>query len=429
MQFKTLMNLVHPVKGFVYEREQVVVDGSQPTGRRIDVWVRSRANGQGVCSGCGERGPTYDRLGERRFDFVPAWSMAVVLIYAMRRIDCKACGVTVERVPWIAPGSKSRATLALQWYLAKWAQRLSWKQVSEVFWVSWDTVYRSVQAAVAYGLEHRDLSNVTAIGVDEVAYRKGHRYLTLVYQINEGSRRLLHVSEGRSIKSLLRFFQMMKKTGKQWGQDLIGGIRYVCSDMWRAYLKVIARKLPGAMHILDRYHIVANLNKALDEVRAAESKRLAQQGYEPHLHHTRWCLLKRKANLTDKQRLRLREVLAYDLVTVRAYLKVQALQLLWTYTSPTWAGKFLDAWCRSAMRSRIEPLKKVARSLREHRPLILNWFRARKQYNAGIVEGLNANAKLRFRKAYGFRTFEAVQVALYHQLGCLPEPPITHRFC
>ncbi|MCC6681677.1 MAG: transposase, partial [Phycisphaeraceae bacterium] len=74
-------------------------------------------------------------------------------------------------------------------------------------------------------------------------------------------------------------------------------------------------------------------------------------------------------------------------------------------------------------------LKKVARSLREHRRLILNWFRARKQYNAGIVEGLNANAKLRFRKAYGFRTFDAVQVALYHQLSCLPEPQITHRFC
>ena len=122
-------------------------------------------------------------------------------------------------------------------------------------------------------------------------------------------------------------------------------------------------------------------------------------------------------------------MLQYDLVTVRAYLKVQALQSLWAYTSPAWAGKFLDAWCRDVMRSRIEPLKKVARSLREHRPLILNWFRAKKQYNAGIVEGLNANAKLSFRKAYGFRTLDAMQVALYHQLGQLPEPPLIHRFC
>jgi len=121
-----------------------------------------------------------------------------------------------------------------------------------------------------------------------------------------------------------------------------------------------------------------------------------------------------------------------DLKTVRAYLKVQALHLLWEYTSPAfrgWAGKFLDAWCRDVMRSRIEPLKKVARSLRAHRPLILNWFRAKKRYNAGIVEGLNANVKLGFRRAYGFRTYKAVEVALYHQLGHLPEPPIAHRFC
>lgn len=427
MQLKTLLNLVHPVKGFVYERDRIVDDAMQPTGHRIDVWLRARRNSRGVCSGCGRRGSTYDHLAERRFDFVPLWGIAVVLIYTMRRINCSRCGVTVERVPW-ADG-KSPTTRALQWFLACWARRLSWREVAEVFYVSWPTVYRSVRAVVEYGLAHRDLSNITAIGVDEVAYRKGHKYLTLVYQLDAGCRRLLHVSEGRTVKSLLGFFRMMKRAGKHRGEDLIGSIRYVCSDMWRAYLKVIAKKLPGAVHILDRYHIVANLNKALDQVRASEAKRLKAEGYEPHLHHTRWCLLKRKAKLTAKQRLRLGDLLQYDLVTVRAYLKVQALQLLWSYTSPTWAGKFLDAWCRDVMRSRIDPLKKVARSLREHRTLILNWFAAKKQYNAGIVEGLNANAKLRFRKAYGFRTFEAVEVALYHQLGCLPEPQITHRFC
>ena len=194
-------------------------------------------------------------------------------------------------------------------------------------------------------------------------------------------------------------------------------------------MKVIRKKLPDALYILDRYHIVANLHKALDKIRAGEARRLEVEGYEAHLHKTRWCFLKRKQNLTRRQRLRLREVVQYDLKTVRAYLKIQAFQLLWEYRSPTWAGKYLGAWCRDVMRSRIEPLKDVARSLRKHRELILNWFRARKQYNAGIVEGLNANVKLRFRKAYGFRTVEAMQVALYHQLGELPEPELAHRFC
>tara|TARA_Y100000310_G_C20320829_1_gene640672 strand:- start:61 stop:717 length:657 start_codon:yes stop_codon:yes gene_type:complete len=216
---------------------------------------------------------------------------------------------------------------------------------------------------------------------------------------------------------------------KKAGIEAADSIRFVCSDMWKPYLKVIAKKLPQAIHILDRYHIVANLNKALDKIRAAEARRLDAEGYEAHLHHTRWCFLKRKQNLTPKQRLRLREVLKYDLKTVRAYLKVQAFQWLWEYTAPTWAGKFLDAWCYDVMRSRLEPLKVVAKSLRKHRQLILNWFVAKKQYNAGIVEGLNANVKLRFRKAYGFRTFEAIEVALYHQLGALPIPDMPHRFC
>jgi transposase len=420
MQLKTLLNFVHPVKGFIYEKARMMDDPSQPNGKRIEVTLRARRGSHGVCSSCGRRGATYDTLGVRRFDFVPLWGIAVVFLYAMRRMDCRHCGVKVERVPW-AQG-KSPITTALQCFLARWAQRLSWKQTAEIFHVKWDTVFRAVEAVVAYGLAQRDVSNVTAIGVDEVAYRKGHCYLTLVYQLDAGRRRLLHVSEGRSVRSFLRFFRMM-------GQDRTASIRYVCSDMWRAYRKVIAKKLPQALHLLDRYHIVANLNKALDQVRADEARRLKAQGYVAHLKHTRWCFLKRKANLTSRQRVRLREVLRYDLVTGRAYLKVQALQLLWRYTSPTWAGKFLDAWCRDVMGSRIEPLKKVARSLREHRQLILNWFAAKKQYNAGIVEGLNANAKLRFRKAYGFRTFAAAEVALYHQLGNLPEPELTHRFC
>jgi len=423
MQLKTVLNRVHPVKGFVYEKIQLVEESGRANGCRLEASVRPRRRSKGACSGCSRRGATYDTGSPRRFDFVPLWGIAVVLTYAMRRIDCPDCGVKVERVPWA--NGKSSMTIALQVFVARWARRLSWKEVADIFWLSWDSVFRSVKAVVGYGLEHRCLDGVEAIGVDEVAYKKGHRYLTLVYQIDEGYRRLLHVSEGRSSKSLLRFFQMLRKSGP----DRLASIRYVCSDMWKAYLKVIRKKLPEATHILDRYHIVANLNKAIDQIRAAESKRLKAEGYEAHLTRTRWCLLKRRDNLTAKQRLRLRDVLQYDLRTVRAYLKVEAFQMLWTYTSPTWAGKFLDAWCRDVMRSRLEPLKRVARSLRQHRPLILNWFVAKKQYNSGIVEGLNTNVKLRFRKAYGFRTFQAAEVSLYHQLGRLPEPELTHRFC
>jgi transposase len=215
---------------------------------------------------------------------------------------------------------------------------------------------------------------------------------------------------------------------KKAGIDYTKTIQFVCSDMWKAYLKVIARKLPDALHILDRYHIVANLSKALDQVRAEEARKLSRQGWDV-LKRSRWLLLRRRKRLSGKQRFKLRQILQWDLRTVRAYLLVEGLQALWEYRSPGHAGKFLDAWCRQVMRSRLEPLKKVARSLRTHRELILNWYRAKKQYNSGIVEGMNLLVKLRFRKAFGFRTFPAMQVALYHQLGHLPEPELAHKFC
>ena len=199
--------------------------------------------------------------------------------------------------------------------------------------------------------------------------------------------------------------------------------------MWRPYLDVIAKKVGQAIHILDRFHIVAKLNKALDEIRAAEAKQLAGQGYEAVLKHSRWCFLKREENLTDKQQVKLDDLLQYDLKSVRGYLLKQSFQLLWEYVSPYWAGRFLDGWVARAMRSRLEPIKAVARSIRKHRELILNWFKAKKEFNSGIVEGLNYKIKLTIRKAYGYRELEVAEIAIYHALGQLPEPVLAHRFC
>ena len=413
MQLKTVLNRVHKIKGFVYGKDQFV-------GDHIEVDVRPRKGSRPICSGCGVRGPGYDTLGERHFHFVPLWAINVILVYAMRRVDCPRCGVKVEQVPW--GDGKRHLTQAYAVFLACWARRLSWKEVSTIFRVSWEKVYRSVTWVVEYGLEHRDLDGVTAIGVDEIQFRKGHRYLTVVYQINAECRRLLWVGPDRTTKTLLRFFRAM-------GRERTAAIQFVCSDMWQPYLKVIAKKAGQAIHILDRFHIVAKLNKALDEIRAAEARQMAQDGYEAVLKRSRWCLLKREKNLTDKQRTKLDDVLQYDLKSVRGYLLKQAFQCLWEYTSPYWAGRFLDIWVKRAMRSRLESIKKVAKSVRNHRALILNWFRAKKEFNSGIVEGLNYKIKLTIRKAYGYRELKVAEIAIYHALGQLPEPELTHRFC
>ena len=400
MELITILNRCHRFRGFVYQHAHFSADK-----KSIEVAVRPRKGSAAVCSRCHLPAPGYDQLAERRFEFIPLWGFLVFLLYTMRRVNCRRCGiVAVEEVPW--GDGKRTLTKAYMLFLARWARRLSWKETAEAFRTSWDKVFDAVEHVVTFGLEYRVLGQIDAIGVDEIQYAKGHKYLTLVYQIDLDVTRLLWVV----------------------AKELASKIVFVCSDMWEPYLKVIREKCSEALHILDRFHIVAKMNKALDEIRAGESRRIASEGGVPVLKKSRWLLLKREENLKTEQRFRLRDLLRYNLKTVRAYLLKEAFQQLWDYNSPAWAGKFLDDWCRQVMRSRIEPMKNIARSLRQHRELILNYFRAQKLLSSGVVEGLNNKAKVTMRKSYGFRTFRCLELALYHSLGKLPEPESTHEF-
>lgn len=416
MQLKTILNRIENYQSFVYGKMRLYENNQQ---LQLEVQIQPRRNSLARCSGCGRKQPGYDTLPERRFEFVPFWGILVYFVYAMRRVNCQQCGIKVEQVPW-AQG-KRPITNTYGWFLARWAKRMSWSEVATVFHTSWHIVYCAVEMAVTWGRDHMTLAGITAIGVDEMQWGRGHRYITVVYQINKNCKRLLWIGEKRTIKTLLRFFRWF---GKERSKQL----EFVCSDMWKAYLKVIAKKASQAIHVLDRFHIVAHMNKAIDEVRAGESKELVRQGYNPVLKKSRWLLLKRSENLSDKQQASLAQLLQYNLKAVKSYLLKEQFQFFWEYTSPYWAGVFLDKWCTRVMRSRIEPMKKVAKMLRKHHDLILNWFRAQKEFSSGIVEGFNAKAKLTTRKAYGFREFKTLEVALYHNLGNLPEPKLTHEY-
>ena len=162
------------------------------------------------------------------------------------------------------------------------------------------------------------------------------------------------------------------------------------------------------------------------ETRALKAK---AKGATVILTHSRWCLLKRPENLSERQEVKLKDLLLCNLKTIRAYLLKEEFQLFWKYVSAAWAEKFMDQWCKKAMRSRLDPMKKIAGMLRLHKPLILNWFQARDDVSLGAVEGLNNKLKASIRTSYGFRTAKAIKVMLYHKLGALPEPKFTHRFC
>ena len=418
MRLCTILNLLEKYKSFVYGNGRFETDCFG--NKSLVIPIRPRKRSRAECSGCGGRGATYDRLKERRFEYVPLWGLLVFFSYRMRRVNCVKCGVTVERVPWC--DGKNSMTTRYRWFLATWAKRLSWSEVATIFQTSWESVCRSVDHAVTWGLSHRDLSGITALGIDEIAWHKGHKYLTLIYDIGGDVKRLLSVTEERTEESLRIGLSSL-------GTTVCEGVQFVCSDMWKPYLNVIAEQLTTAVHILDRFHIMQKFGKALDEIRAEESARLKRDGYEPVLKKSRWCLLKRPENLTENQTVKLSELMKYNLRSVRAYLLREDFQRFWGYVSPKWAGKFLDEWTSRVMHSRLEPLKKVARTLRNHRELILNWFRASGKLSSGAVEGLNNKVKLVTRKSYGFRTANVAKLALLHNLGRLPEPESNHRFC
>jgi transposase len=417
MLLKTILNRVHKFKSFIYGNIKFSeVDGAF----MLLVEIVARAHSSPISSCCGVHRPWYDTLKKRKYEFVPLWGIPVFFVYAMRRVNCPIHGIKVEAVPWVE--GKNTLTLTYMQFLANWAKRLSWQETARCFNTSWEKVFHSVEWAVQWGLAHRDLLNIWSIGVDEVLWRRGHKYLTVIYQIDAECKRLLWVGKDRTEKTLLTFFH-------EFGQERSALLRFICSDMWKPYLKIIAKMASQAIHVLDRFHIAAHMNKAIDKVRAQESRDLKAKGLDPILTHSRWCLLKRPENLTAKQEIKLSALLRCNLKAIRSYLLKEDFQFFWEYVSPEWAGKFLDHWCQRTMRSRIEPMKKVARMLRSHRELLLNWFRAKKTISSGAIEGLNNKLKLTTRKSYGFRTFRAAEVALYHTLGNLPEPECTHRFC
>jgi transposase len=425
LQVKTLLNAIQHFTGFVFQdiRLHRHADGAP---RHIEIAIEPHGGIPARCSRCLQSAPGYDRLPQRSWLFVPLWGMQTFFLFAARRVQCATHGVVVEHVPW--SDGKRPVTLAMMCFLSRWARRLSWRETARAFHTSWECVYRSVEWFVQWGLAHRKLDGVESIGVDEIHWGKSKRadnFLTVIYQIDRHCRRLLWVGKRRTQATLRRGLGTL-------GAEVIQGLRFVCSDMWRPYLNVLATHASQALHVLDRFHITSHLNQALDQVRRSESGQLRAAGAAEaeRLKNMRWKLLRRGSRVRGRARRELRGLLNTKLVTARAWVLKDLFEHFWSYRSLRHAGDFLAYWTWRALRSRIEPMKRVARMLRSHEELILNWFRAKGEISAGAVEGLNNKIRVVTRRSYGFRTFEAMEIALYHTLGRLPEPgEFTHRFC
>jgi len=220
------LNQCHPIPGFVYGQARFA-GGEQA----IVVTARPRKRSAATCSGCHQSAPGYGpSRTPRRFEFIGIRGYPVFLVNCMRRVNCPQCGVVVEEVPW-GMGKHTSTKVHMQ-FLGHWARKLSWRETAEEFRTSRDKVHDAVAYLVAWGLEHRVLGAIRAIGVDEIQYGKGHKYLTLVYQIDLGCTRLLWIGKERTVKTFREFFALI-------GPEVSAKIEFVCSDMWKAYLGVI----------------------------------------------------------------------------------------------------------------------------------------------------------------------------------------------
>jgi transposase len=420
LEVKTILNRIQRFVGFVYSSIRLRGSGGS---LRIEAQIEAHRGIRGRCATCLKPSPGYDQLPERRWLFVPLWGILVHFFYRPRRVECAEHGVGVEHIPWSQ--GKRPVTTAMMGFLACWARRLSWRETARSFHTSWEAVYHSVEWFVEWGLAHRVLEGVRSIGIDEIYWGQGKRadsFLTVIYQIDGHCRRLLWVGRRRTKATLRRGLKVL-------GPAVVSGLRYVCSDMWQPYLKVMAQQAGQALHILDRFHIVQHLNHAVDQVRRAESARLRGKPIAAKLKKMRWKLLQRGNRVRGQARIKLEGLLQSKLATGRAWDLKECFQYFWKIRSLHWAGTFLDYWTSRALRTRLEPMKRVARTLRKHRPLLLNWLKAKGEISSGAIEGLNNKIRVVTRRSYGFRTYKAMELALYHNLGRLPEPESTHKFC
>lgn len=394
----------HVIKKIEKSEEAVIV--------RLDI----RKGWKQYCSKCGTKCHVRDRLKEREWEHLSLWGVPVKLVYSPARVKCPVCGkIRIEAIPWTQ--GKCRLSKNLLWMLSEFSKLLPWKTVSELFGVHWNTVSTAVREAVKYGLSKREYGEVLYIGVDELSRRKGHVYVTNVYDLKE--KRLLWCGEGNSRETLKRFVE-------EYGDQLKPKIKGICCDMWQPYISMLKECYPDAVLVFDRFHIIQRLLKAVDDVRREEARELKTINPEL-LKRTRYLWLKNPENLKDEERSRLGYLEKINLKSHRAWLLKEFFREFWNYTSTESAKIFLNKWFWWATHSRLKPMRDFAWMLRRHQDNILSYFQM--PITNGVVEGLNNKAKVVSHRSYGFRTASNFITALYHCLGKLPIPGHSlHKF-
>jgi transposase len=362
------------------------------------------------CGNCGRKvHRTKGHAGLREWRDLKIRHLSLVLVYALRRVVCPECGVRVEQVPWA--DRWSRVTRSLARAVAELARRTDLSTVAQHFSINWKTVAGVLHRVVQWGLARRRKKRLRMIGIDEVSRKKGHRYLTLVYDLERGE--LVWVGKDRTQETVARFFDEL---GPLRGRQL----EAVAMDMWAPYREEVRRRAPQAQICFDRFHVVRHLNEAVDEVRRSLVRQMSGQA-RMLVKGTRFVLLKNPWNLSSKQKQSLNALVRSNNPLSRAWYLKEDFQRFWDYLYEGWAKKHLSQWLWWASHSRLEPIKAFARMIRKHLDGILAWTNLR--ITTGALEGMNNKVKLVSHRSYGFRNDDRYIEAIYHNCGHLPLPP------
>ena len=377
----------------------------------IEVVPRSRCS---RCGSCGKKATQRYDHSWRSWRHLDLFGFKTLLRYAIWRVQCRRCGVRTEQVPWARLGS--RFTEPFEQEVAWLAQRTDLSTVAAYFRLSWSTVRRIVERVVERHWDgDRRLDGLRIIGIDEISYRRHHKYLTVVVDHLTG--RVVWAGKDRKVKTLLRFF-------RELGPERAAKLEAVSMDMWQAYISVVSKKAPQARLIFDRFHIVRHLNQALDKVRRQMLDDLEGEARRD-LKNTKFPLLKRPARRTADDKRLLKEQVQGNLRLYRAMLLKDDFMDLYTYRREGWARRFLDGWLQRAMRSKLEPIKKVARMIRDHYDGVIGWVSW--QISNGRLEGMNNKIRLLSHRSFGLHSAQALISLVYLCCGGL-QLECTHGY-
>lgn len=338
----------------------------------------------------------------RQFRAVPVGGKPVFLHLAIPRVECRACGITRQVRLGFADERRSY-TRGFERYALDLSRHMTIRDVARHLGVGWDTIKDIQKRYLAKRYKAPKLKKLRHIAIDEVAVGKGHRYLTVVLDLESGA--VVFVGDGKGADALLPFWKRLKKSRAR--------IRAVATDMSPAYIAAVRANLSQAVHVFDHFHVVKLFNEKLSAFRR-ELHRQANGPLEKKvLKGTRWLLLKNPENLDPArdERGRLDEALRLNQPLATAYYMKEDLRQIWEQPDGQTARRVLDDWCRRADASGISMLQQFAATLRLHRTGVLNYYKC--PISTGPLEGTNNKIQTMKRMAYGFRDMDFYKLKIY----------------